>query len=434
MLDSVEDTLIIVLAVFGFIIGAVVIVGIIVIVALTIKKKTNAFIEQNSLSLKLLDELNNKMRCRFGHIGNCDIYHYVGYKTKRSYDNFIASEKKVLQTVLNQQDEVIKHVEWVIKNAFTKEIYDEEVRKLINKTDLDALKFPSYITKDKFLEIEKEKFNNKILNTPTTFSLYIIVRYSSAKGYSNYEYKIPASYKDLVMTFKMLKRIDIVKIARENLNLPLAEEAKNSLDKIEDYKGKPNLSYKEELLLTYKELVSYLLSKYGKVPGDYFSTKSCKSKNKKISRTAEGLYVHHIDEDKAIMLSTDKFAVENPFEYQKADRLVYCDILEHLMLHIKIVEEPRRADANPLEIPGIGGAINFICKQINDCYSDYEFSQPLMIKIRDMIKDSFEDYITILKRFLSVAEKKPEYSQIITKRELSRGFYGNVVDRVYKRL
>ena len=92
---------------------------------------------------------------------------------------------------------------------------------------------------------------------------------------------------------------------------------------------------KNQLKMTYDELVDYLLKKYGPAQYDYFCNESCKSKNSKVSRTNEGLYCHHIDENKAILLSNDKFAVNNPFEYQKANRLVYCNVLEHLILHIK---------------------------------------------------------------------------------------------------
>lgn len=84
---------------------------------------------------------------------------------------------------------------------------------------------------------------------------------------------------------------------------------------------------KNQLKMTYDELVDYLLKKYGPAQYDYFCNESCKSKNSKVSRTNEGLYCHHIDENKAILLSNDKFAVNNPFEYQKANRLVYCNVL-----------------------------------------------------------------------------------------------------------
>ena len=404
------------------------------VIILVINKKQNEYVENNSVAFSKIKSINREMKGEFACLSNCDIVHYVHYKTKRSYDNFINSETRVLDTLFSMQDEIIKHTEWVTKNAIVKSKYDELVRESFNSSNFSEMKLPKYISIDRFKKIEKRLCNELILNPPTSFSLTIIAKYVSAKGYSQYEYKIPATFEDLVIGFKTLKRIDIVSIARRNLGV-FSEESKYSfIDEIPQYKGKTNLSYVEELELSYKELVSFLLSKYGAVPGDYFSNETCRSKNKKISRTKEGLFIHHIDEDKAIMLSTDKFAVDNPYEYQRADRLVYCNILEHLILHIKITEEPRNVGANALELPGIGGAVNFICKQINDCYSDYEFVQPMMIYIREMIKDNFNDYILILKRLLAVTDKKPEYSQIITKREISRGFYGNVVERVYNSL
>ena len=74
-----------------------------------------------------------------------------------------------------------------------------------------------------------------------------------------------------------------------------------------------SIEIKEELAMTYNELVEYLLNKYGSAKYDYFCNESCKSKNTKVSRTSEGLFCHHIDEDKAIMLSNDKIAVNNPW-------------------------------------------------------------------------------------------------------------------------
>ena len=61
----------------------------------------------------------------------------------------------------------------------------------------------------------------------------------------------------------------------------------------------------------------------------------------KFSRTNEGLFCHHIDEDKFENLSNIKFIKVNkyPFKYQKKDRLVYCDLFEHLILHALIIKE-----------------------------------------------------------------------------------------------
>ena len=134
------------------------------------------------------------------------------------------------------------------------------------------------------------------------------------------------------------------------------------------------------------------------------------------------------------MLCNDKFAINNPFEYQKADRLVYCNVLEHLILHIKIVEEPRNKKANALELQGIGGAICFLCPQINDYFNGYEFKKPYLTKIYSIIESNFTDYIDILKYFLSVIEYHPLYKHMITKKSLSIGWDGRIVKKVYERL
>lgn len=191
---------------------------------------------------------------------------------------------------------------------------------------------------------------------------------------------------------------------------------------------------KNQLKMTYDELVDYLLKKYGPAQYDYFCNESCKSKNSKVSRTNEGLYCYHIDENKAILLSNDKFAVNNPFEYQKANRLVYCNVLEHLILHIKIVEEPKNENANQMEIQGIGGAVCFICPQINDYFNGYEFKQQYLINIFSLIENNFNDYIDILEYFLDVVEKNPIYKSIVTKERLSVGWDQQIVKRVYDQL
>ena len=191
---------------------------------------------------------------------------------------------------------------------------------------------------------------------------------------------------------------------------------------------------KNQLKMTYDELVDYLLKKYGPAQYDYFRNESCKSKNSKVSRTNEGLYCHHIDENKAILLSNDKFAINNPFEYQKANRLVYCNVLEHLILHIKIVEEPKNENANQMEIQGIGGAVCFICPQINDYFNGYEFKQQYLINIFSLIENNFNDYIDILKYFLDVVEKNPIYKLIVTKERLSVGWDQQIVKKVYDQL
>ena len=61
--------------------------------------------------------------------------------------------------------------------------------------------------------------------------------------------------------------------------------------------------------ILYFNILEHLLKKYGKAKGDYFLTETCATKNKKVSRTSEGLFCHHIDEDKAINLSQDIYMI-----------------------------------------------------------------------------------------------------------------------------
>lgn len=150
-----------------------------------------------------------------------------------------------------------------------------------------------------------------------------------------------------------------------------------------------------------------------------------------VTQTNEGQFCHHIDEDKVIMLYNDKFAVNNPFEYQKADRLVYCNLLDHLLLHVKIAENTN-PDVNENELLGIGRAINLICKDFNDIYSGKDFTDEWHKKAANNVKDNFDDYIIILRYLWNVVEKNPLYKAIITKEMLCAGCDGKPVQEVVK--
>lgn len=105
-----------------------------------------------------------------------------------------------------------------------------------------------------------------------------------------------------------------------------------------------------------------------------------------------------------------------------------------MILHIKIVEEPKNENANKMEIQGIGGAVCFICPQINDYFNGYEFKQQYLINIFNLIENNFNDYIDILEYFLDVVEKNPIYKLIVTKERLSVGWDQQIVKKVYDQL
>lgn len=199
-------------------------------------------------------------------------------------------------------------------------------------------------------------------------------------------------------------------------------------------KEKDTSSEYEKLLKTsYAEVVKYLLKKYGAAKHNYYKNTNCTTKNPLVKRSSEGLVCHHIDEDKAIMLSNDKFAAANPFDYQKANRLVYCNLLEHLLLHVKIAENSG-SSTDEDDFPGIGGAVAYICKQLNDIYAGKVFSKEWSQKLAEKVKDNFDDYIAILNYLWNVIECNPIYKAEITKEMLCVGWDGKVVKRVMNAL
>lgn len=150
---------------------------------------------------------------------------------------------------------------------------------------------------------------------------------------------------------------------------------KNSqkFNKQDNYSDKLS-GYLSLLNLSYLQVVEFLLTKYGPATNDYFSERSyerflrgeIKSITKrKYSRTQEGLYCHHIDENKFENLSNIHYIRKNkyPFTYQSKDRLVYCDLFEHLILHTLIAKET-------LGKFGLRGYLTFIEPSIEEWYID----------------------------------------------------------------
>jgi len=117
--------------------------------------------------------------------------------------------------------------------------------------------------------------------------------------------------------------------------------------------------YQNLLTKTYDEAVDILLQKYGHALDDYYREASyvrfmqgeIKNITKgKYSRTSEGLYCHHIDEIKILKISDQSFIKRDniPFRHQKRERLIYCDLIEHTILHVLITKET----SNEFGLPG----------------------------------------------------------------------------------
>lgn len=157
------------------------------------------------------------------------------------------------------------------------------------------------------------------------------------------------------------------------------------------------IEYENVKNLTYLEYCDYLQQKYGISKYDYFFNENY-NKDRRVSRTNEGLVTHHKMEYKAIMLSNSNFAKLVPFEYQKNYNLVYCDYLEHLLLHVMIVEEYLISNINSGNAVGLGGVINFISPELNDVYSGFKTKQGWRQKCFDKVINDKDIYLDILKR------------------------------------
>lgn len=167
------------------------------------------------------------------------------------------------------------------------------------------------------------------------------------------------------------------------------------------------IEYEKIKNLTYLEYCDYLQNKYG-IGLCAYMTKSW-NKNPKVTRTKEGLLAHHKFEDHAIMLSTREYAMNNPYEWQLAQNIVYCDYLEHLFLHILICEYPAE-DRNIFEAVGVGGVVNFIVPELNDLYSGWITNQAWRKACHNVVIDDKNVYLALLKRFKSSCKDYPFYT------------------------
>ena len=155
--------------------------------------------------------------------------------------------------------------------------------------------------------------------------------------------------------------------------------------------------------MTYLEYCDYLQGKYGVGRVDYMTR--AYNKNNKVSRTSDGLIAHHKAEDKMILLSTKEVAKNCPYEWQLKENIVYCDYLEHLLLHVLICKYPS-PNKHPLADVGIGGVVNFIVPELNDLYSGWVSKQPWRINCHRIVIEDRSVYFEILKMFIAYLQEE----------------------------
>lgn len=185
--------------------------------------------------------------------------------------------------------------------------------------------------------------------------------------------------------------------------------------------------YFELLNMNYESAVSFLLDKYGPATDDYFKEKSyerfLKGEIKSISRgntsrTLEGLYCHHINENKYLKMADVNYIKRQkiPFSLQTKDKLVYCDLIEHAILHTIISRETKNSYGRP-------GLDTYLIPNIIDWY--IEGNVPTQQWQLNCYKKSFlevDQAKTILK-----AIKKAQGNNIIRK-DSSKGFFAAIAN------
>lgn len=128
------------------------------------------------------------------------------------------------------------------------------------------------------------------------------------------------------------------------------------------------------LSLSYQDAVQFLLERHGDVVDNYYKEKSYnKFLNGEIKRitygkytkTKEGLYCHHIMENEYENISNKEYIAhyKYPYEYHHKENLVYCDLIEHLILHALITKETN-GDR------GFKGLVEFLIPTAEEWYID----------------------------------------------------------------
>lgn len=143
--------------------------------------------------------------------------------------------------------------------------------------------------------------------------------------------------------------------------------------------------YKNLLNLTYQEAVQLLNDKHGTVIDNYYKEKSYnkflngeikKITNGNYTKTKEGLYCHHIMENEYENISNKEYIAyyKYPYEYHHKENLVYCDLIEHLILHALITK-----DTNGDR--GFKGLVGYLMPIAEEWYIDGDEPMKLWMKL-----------------------------------------------------
>ncbi|MDY5928650.1 MAG: DEAD/DEAH box helicase family protein [Candidatus Onthovivens sp.] len=194
----------------------------------------------------------------------------------------------------------------------------------------------------------------------------------------------------------------------------------------------------------YREACKFLQKKYDKkgfVRKDYYHVDPKDGhliKTSGVGHGKDGLQYHHICEDIVPSLSDKNVAANNDLEYQKAENMCYCNLLEHAWLHILITENNTELSDNAEEaITGQGGvrwmilALNSIMCNANISYysSVDDDGHGCNYNVNNIITKNKDAYNKIINRYCTSAfirqrlgkssEELAEDLCLVTKRDIA---------------
>ena len=174
----------------------------------------------------------------------------------------------------------------------------------------------------------------------------------------------------------------------------------------------------EAWLMTHDEYVIYLFNKYGHPTCDYFRQgDKYKTKNMNVERLTEGLFLHHLAEECRITFNAlvDKeFAKKRHHNLYTAKNFIYCNYIEHLLLHIKIaIDDFNEPQGSGIDINGA----KKIWRELNKYYTN----QKVLLqnkKAAELVQGQYNDYIYIMKQVLHLIRSNTPFAQYCTEDEL----------------
>lgn len=167
----------------------------------------------------------------------------------------------------------------------------------------------------------------------------------------------------------------------------------------------------------YREACKFLQKKYDKlgyIRKDYYHKKEAGGLTKTggTGYGNAGLQYHHICEDIVPSLSDKTVAENNKIEYQYAENMCYCNLLEHAWLHILITENNTDAsDEDQEDLTGRGGvrwmllALNSIMynKDTSWYSSKNEEGKGCNYNVKNIITKNKKIYLKLINRYCTSA-------------------------------